>query len=108
MMKLSDELVQGFALGEAALSEHAEEVIRTVVMEEDEAWVGPERSVKSRFLELLEQHPELTRPQAYMQAMMEITEPAIKATYRGYAVSPELAPGVLARLEENDNATRRL
>lgn len=64
---------------ETALEEFAEEVTRAVVMEEDEAWVGPERSVKSRFLELLEQHPELTRPQAYMQAVMEITEPAIEA-----------------------------
>ena len=52
---------------EAILEEFAEEVTRAMVMEEDEAWVGPEMSVKSCFLELLEQHPELTRPQAYMQ-----------------------------------------
>lgn len=69
------------ALTPCWLKEYAEEVTRAMVMAEDEAWVGPERSVKSRFLELLAQHPELTRPQAYMQAVMEITEPVIvKAT----------------------------
>ena len=41
----------------------------------------PGVSVKSRFLKLLEQHPELTRAQAYMQAVMEIGEATIvKAT----------------------------
>lgn len=62
----------------------------------------PAKNVKSRFLELLEQHPELTLPQAYMLAVMEVVG------YRGYLVPPELAPGVLARLENNDNTTRRL
>lgn len=37
-----------------------------------------ENSVKARFRELLWKHPELTRPQAYMQAVMEIVEPAIE------------------------------
>ena len=65
--------------GEALCKEFFEEVVRAAVMEEDEAWVGPEMSIKSRFRELLAQYPELTRPQAYMQAMMEIGEPIIKA-----------------------------
>jgi len=36
-----------------------------------------ERRAKTRFRELLAQHPELTRPQAYMQAVMEMGEPVI-------------------------------
>ena len=130
MMKLSDELIQGFALGEAALSEHADEVFRVLAMKEDEEWMGTtipgleklwqdylnewqvyvnehfatgdgapkadarqEEGVKARFRELLAQHPELTRPQAYAQAVMEITEPAIEeATMMGIPVVRSGAP----------------
>lgn len=69
------------------LVEFAQEVTRAVVMEEDEAWVGPEMSVKSRFLELLEQHPELTRPQVYMQAVMEAGDAVIGAAVASFTLA---------------------
>lgn len=76
-MRISDELIQGFALGEPMLRAVDEEVIRAVTLAEDEAIMGPEASIKARFRELLEQCPELTRPQAYMQAVMEMGDQVI-------------------------------
>ena len=79
-MKVSDGLLESLATLEAAMLVKAEQLASDLAMEEDEAWMGPERGVKARFHELLEQHPELTRPQAYMQAVMEAGDRVIAET----------------------------
>ena len=61
------------------------EVARAAAMDEDDIIMkatGIKSSVKDRFLELLEQYPELTRGQAYIQAVMEIAEPAIRTAVK--------------------------
>jgi len=60
------------ALTPCRLKEFQEESARTALMEEDEAWVGSKRSIKSRFLKLLEERPNLTRSEAYILAVTEI------------------------------------
>jgi len=88
---------EGFYVGGRIVDDATIVVMAGDAMEVDEAIMGLEEGVKSRFRELLEQHPELTRSQAYLLAVMEIVG------YRDYLVPPELAPGVLAHLESNDH-----
>ena len=91
----------GIILNMPVLAEFSQGVANALALAEDEAIMRPENSVKARFLELLARYPELTRPQAYMQAVMENAENYL--VYRGYVVPPELAPKILARLENNDH-----
>jgi len=100
-MKVSDELMYG----EALLTEYWQEFNQTVAekmfMEIDKAIMGPEVSVKARFLELLEQHPELARGQVYIQAVMEIGDRVIAEVVEGMETDePIITKAWIGNLDE--------
>jgi len=97
MIKASGELREGLTVGEALIRVGVERLPDATDFDKD-IWIdtGGCAELNARFDKLLERHSELTRGQAYLLAVMEIVG------YQGYLVPPELAPGVLAQLENND------